>query len=294
MAQGKWIKNITSDTKTVDAARHVLVARLAALREGVRDVLRDSGDRFDNVHQLRVAARRAAAALEIFEPCLKRKAHRKASKNVRRLRQAAGYARDLDVFLVHCTSRLESATSEDAATLGVLCGYAIAERIPAQVRLRDACAGCPFEIERWTSATVAAIVRPGRAIARMQGLGRAYLGELFDQIQRAIGTLTPSGENLHRVRLIAKRVRYAMEVFADCYPAPFRDELYPRVAELQDVLGNICDAQNQLARMESLRQGLSALLSSGCGRWSATLEGFCEGLKRTRLKSCDELEAWKA
>jgi CHAD domain-containing protein len=128
----------------------------------------------------------------------------------------------------------------------------------------------------------------------MQGLGRAYLGELFDQIQRAIGSLTPPGEDLHRVRLIAKRLRYAMEVFADCYPAPFRDELYPRVAELQDVLGNICDAQNQLARMESLRQGLSALLSSGSCRWSATLEGFCEELKGTRLKSCDELEAWKA
>src|SRR5262245_4558460 len=80
MAQGKWIKNMTSDTKTVDAARHVLLARLAALRDGVRDVLRDSEDRFENVHQLRVAARRAAATLEIFEPCLKGKAHRKASK----------------------------------------------------------------------------------------------------------------------------------------------------------------------------------------------------------------------
>jgi CHAD domain-containing protein len=268
--------------------------RLAALRDAVGLALKGRDDSFEIVHQLRVAARRASAALEIFKPCLSRKAHRRASKKVRQLRRAAGQARDLDVFLMHYTRRLETAAPEDAPTLDLLCGYAIAERIPAVAGLREACAGYPFEIERWTSATVAAVVRPRRKIRRMQVLASECLGRLFDRIQQAIGVSAPSDEDLHGVRLLAKRLRYAMEVFAGCYPAPLQDELYPRVVELQVILGDISDAHDRLARTESLLHGLSSLLPSQSGRWNKTLERLSEELKQMRLKGCEEFEAWKA
>ena len=56
---------------------------------------------------------------------------------------------------------------------------------------------------------------------------------------------------LHAFRIQGKRVRYAMEIFAGAFDAPFRHELYPVVAALQERLGAINDhvvAQAYLAR----------------------------------------------
>src|SRR5271166_2129584 len=44
-------------------------------------------------------------------------------------------------------------------------------------------------------------------------------------------------ENLHQVRIIGKRLRYAMEVFAGCFAPPFREKLYPAMEEMQTILG---------------------------------------------------------
>jgi CHAD domain-containing protein len=290
----KWIKDITSATATIDAARRVLGLRLESLRDAVGAALQERDDSFENVHQLRVAARRASAALEIFEPCLRRKAYRTASKYVRRLRRAAGLARDLDVVLLNYTKRLEPAGPEEAAALDLLCGYAVAERIPAQDRLHDACAGYPFEFERWMSDTIAGLLSPPREIGRMEALGRAYLGKLCDRIHRAIDMSAPSYEELHSLRVVAKRLRYGMEVFAGCFPPPFREELYPRIAELQEVLGVVTDAHVGLARTERLMRGLTELLPSRSGRWNGALERLAEDLKRIRLQGCEELNVWKS
>ena len=44
-------------------------------------------------------------------------------------------------------------------------------------------------------------------------------------------------------RIGAARLRYAMEVFADCFPPPFREVLYPMVEEMQEILGRANDSQ---------------------------------------------------
>jgi CHAD domain-containing protein len=294
MASGKWITEVTPETASIDAARRVLGLRLAALRDAMGDVLQGRDADCEEVHQLRVAARRASSAVDVFQPCLAKKAYLSASKRLRRLRRAAGDARDLDVFLMDYTRRLEETARDQAAALDLLCGYAIAERIPAQARLSDACAGYPFEFERWMSETIAALVGPPREVGRMQDLGRAYLGGLCERIRRAIDASAPSYEELHSLRVVAKRFRYAMEIFADCFAAPFREELYPRVAELQEILGTVNDAHVGLARTEGLLRGLSTLLPLRCARWHEFLEGFAEDLTRRRMQGCEQLEAWKA
>ena len=39
------------------------------------------------------------------------------------------------------------------------------------------------------------------------------------------------------MRILGKRLRYAMEMFADCFGPAFREELYPAVEQMQEILG---------------------------------------------------------
>ena len=82
------------------------------------------------VHQLRVATRRADAALRIFAPCLPGKVHKKARHRLRRLRQAAGAAHDWDVFLLGITERRAKQPEKDQHGLNFLFGYAFGLAAP--------------------------------------------------------------------------------------------------------------------------------------------------------------------
>jgi CHAD domain-containing protein len=108
-----------------------------------------------------------------------------------------------------------------------------------------------------------------------------------------MGNPSPSYEDLHSVRVVAKRLRYAMEVFAECFAAPFREQLYPRIAELQEILGVVCDAHVNLARTEGLCRGLRSLVPSRSARWNESLENFVADMKLSRMQGREQFETWK-
>src|SRR5438874_9864732 len=90
---GKWVDGLTAETPVGKAARRVLVARLAAVREALVPATK-WGPNPESVHRLRVASRRAAAVLDAFADLLPGKSRRKARKALKGLRRAAGSARD--------------------------------------------------------------------------------------------------------------------------------------------------------------------------------------------------------
>src|SRR5438445_799947 len=99
MAEGKWIGGLTADMRLTDAAKRILSVRLRAVGEVLPRAVQEADCDPEYVHQLRVATRRADAALRIFSACLPRKTYKAARRRLRGLRQAAGAARDWDVFL---------------------------------------------------------------------------------------------------------------------------------------------------------------------------------------------------
>src|SRR5207244_2166671 len=92
----------------------------------------------ENVHQLRVATRRAAAALRIFLDCLPGRLHDKTRKALRGLRRAAGEARDWDVFFEHLKTPAARAPVAQTRGLIFLLGYAHGQRARAQEELQAA------------------------------------------------------------------------------------------------------------------------------------------------------------
>src|SRR5262245_8264017 len=95
---GKWIDGLSAATPLADAARRALAARVIAVERAGRAVLEAIADS-ETVHELRVATRRARAAVEAFADVLPPKAARRAAKVLRKLRRVAGAARDGDVLL---------------------------------------------------------------------------------------------------------------------------------------------------------------------------------------------------
>ena len=63
--------------------------------------------------------------------------------------------------------------------------------------------------------------------------------EFFSQVSAALAG-EPDAEQLHRVRLAAKHIRYTLELFRPCY-GPALEERIGRLRELQQVLGEIND-----------------------------------------------------
>src|SRR4051794_10914433 len=97
----KWLPDVSPGDRAVDVAARALAVRLDAVRRYLQRAARTRDP--EDVHQLRVWSRRADAALDLFADLLPRDQHRWFRKWMRRLRRAAGRARDADVLVRHVT-----------------------------------------------------------------------------------------------------------------------------------------------------------------------------------------------
>jgi CHAD domain-containing protein len=258
MADGKWIDGLAPDMPLPSAARHVLGIRLHVVREYLPKAIHEARDDIENVHQLRVATRRADAALCIFAACFPRKEYRRARKRLRKIRRAAGAARDWDVFLEDVHERRQLSTRPEQAGFDGLAGYALGRRRVAQQQLEEVGLEEEPGFERFMDCLLKAARRPHGVKASLSLIeeGRLMLAGRLHKLEAAASEDLTDYANLHRVRIEGKRLRYAMEVFADCFPAEFREELYPQIEAMQEVLGKANDSHVAVGEIAALREHL--------------------------------------
>jgi len=277
VADGKWIGDLQPDTPLLDAARHVLYVRLQVVREYLPLVLHHADDDPEYIHQLRVGTRRADAALRIFRSCLPDKVYRAGRDRLRTLRRAAGAARDWDVFVLALRERLQRVEEGDHAGLDFLVGYALGQRIPAVKQLQAAGEKQSADFEQFITDTIGALrLAHDENNPTLLDLARTTLTALRQELeQTAAGDLSDYPQ-LHQVRIAGKRLRYAMEVFADCFGESFKEELYPMVEDMQEILGRANDSHVAGERLQDLRAWLKQRLP---GEWKRLQPGV-EGLLR--------------
>lgn len=275
MTSGKWLPDLTASTPLDDAARHVLSLRLGSVREHLGLALRAAGQDPEYVHQLRVGTRRAGAALRIFRSCLPEKVYRKARQRLRFLRRAAGAARDWDVFLVSLAQAPVKVSGRARPGFDLLIGYATAQRVAAQALLDQAGHDFPCGFDRLVAATLHALQRPeGLSPATLLDLAGPVLNDLLRALEAAAARDLDDYDNLHQVRIAGKRLRYAMEVFADCYAPEFRERYYAAVEEMQEILGRANDSFVAVRRLEGLRERLKASQPDGWKRYKPGVEAL--------------------
>ncbi|NIL96434.1 MAG: CHAD domain-containing protein [Planctomycetales bacterium] len=256
--------------KWMKARPEMLVKRVSrrALRERFREVLhhlplaaKKPCEDVEHVHRLRVACRRAVAALDIFEPALPPKRARRMRKELRRLRRAVGQARDLDVL----AQRLERllAAGENGAISKVL-QRVVKLRKKAQPAARQAYRRAR---RRQLGREMRRLAKRSRHPAGLSGSFGSYAREGLRRNTRdffaAAGADLTDIENLHQLRIAGKRLRYAMEIYAGAFSSALRYELYPVFAEVQERLGTINDYATAVRLLDTWQQAVSSKSSAG-------------------------------
>jgi CHAD domain-containing protein len=229
-----------------------------------------------------VGTRRADAALRIFQTCLPEKVYKASRKRLRLLRRAAGATRDWDVFLFELRERLKQKDSRDRPGLDFLLGYALGQRAVALGQLQTSGASQMHDFEVFLTDVVSAvrIASDNGHVPSLLELARPVLGQRREELEvTASGDLTDY-PHLHQVRIAGKRLRYAMEVFADCFPPEFRETLYPLIEEMQEILGRANDSHVASERLGGLRHWLKRRWPDEWDRLRPGIEGLLRFHKR--------------
>lgn len=280
MADGKWITGLSPEMPVADAARRVLTERFAVVREFLPLAATRAWEGAEFVHQLRVGTRRSGAALRVFDDAFPRKRLKATKQALRTLRQAAGEARDWDVFLAALPETKVLTHAANKPALDFLAGYALGQRAAAQTHLvtAEADTGAAF---RELSETLPQRAREPDAEdspANLGALAVHQLGALLRELTAEAEANPTDPADLHALRITAKRLRYAIELFADCFLPPLKETVYPEVERVQELLGVVQDASVGLARLTDLRAKLGTVLPRQSGRVKKGLDAFANEL----------------
>lgn len=261
MADGKWIEGLTPAMPVADAAKAVLAARFAVVRNFLPLAAEKPHENSEYVHQLRVGTRRAAAALRVFADALPNKQLKAAKRTLRAVRRAAGEARDWDVFLASLPEAKPLDTVVGRPARDFLMGFAVGERTAAQVLLASATAEAgPLLTEQCDDLPTHVRAPEDDSLATFGALAAHQLGTLLREFTAAVTANPTEPEALHALRISGKRVRYAIEIFADCFPPALKESVYPAVENVQELLGGIQDAVVGVERLASIRVTVEAVL----------------------------------
>jgi CHAD domain-containing protein len=257
MADGKWITGLRPNMPVLEAAALVLATRLPIVPEQLARVRQLAHKDIEPVHQLRVATRRADAAVRLFRSCLPHRLYRKIRRRLRRMRQAAGAARDWDVFLLELRQRQKTAEQKQLPGLDFLIGYALGQRAAAQQQLDAVETLESDQLEDFLRQVLNDLHAPHEGEPQQLGeLAHEVLHDRLQMLQTAASGDLSDYEQLHQVRIAGKRLRYAMEILSDCFPPSLREDFYPRVEAMQDILGRANDSHVATSRLLALRKQL--------------------------------------
>lgn len=294
-ADGKWLPGLLPETPLAHAAREALTARLEVVRHHLPKAISGTRNDAEHVHQLRVGTRRADAALRIFRSCLAGRIYRAARGRLRGIRRAAGAARDWDVFLDALRQRQGEAPEAEQAGLDVLIGYSLGQRRAAQAALEGVEVNQPRPYDRFMDETIEAVRQPHEGKELIE-LARPLLRKALEDVRLASAGNLKDYEHLHQVRIAGKRLRYAMEVFAECFAPAFRAAEYPQIEEMQETLGRANDSHVAIGRLTAVREGLAAYPETW-GRAAAGVEELMKFHQRRlpleRRKFVKWWQAWQ-
>jgi CHAD domain-containing protein len=238
---GKWIDGIDRDASVVDAARISLSARLTAVAHWLPLAAYHADQDVEHVHRLRVSTRRAMAALRLYRDWLPSKKRRWIKKRLKKVRRAAGDARDLDVL----ADRINSELGEKSAPV---LDEVKERRVSAQPAILEIAEECRRDdrFVRQIGKLLDGIRPPDQTNHSCQPPGfRAWadrqLAQSSDEFFRVVPSNGASTKALHQFRIQAKALRYAIELLAPAFGPELREETYPLVEELQERLGKIQD-----------------------------------------------------
>ena len=252
------------------------------------------------LHQVRVALRRQRSALSIFSKAFSKAAFTPVSQELKWLAGKFGPARDWDVFV---TETLATACHAFSVHPGMLALQEKCEKLRrdhnddarntldaeryTEVMLK---LGAWLNAESWLAQPVAPddLVGAGSEMS-VKEFSRTLLLRRHRQLkkyERKLAKLTVP--ELHALRIVAKKQRYAAEFFAEVYPPKETKRYIQSLSTLQDILG----AMNDTSIAECL---LSEVLIAKDGSDEHEAVGIIKGWSASLalVKKLELNSAWK-
>lgn len=270
-----WVVGDSPDAPVDGVAIRMLRRRLEAVWSELAAACSHDHDA-ERVHQLRVATRRTIAALDAFRSLLPRRPREWFRKQLRRIRRAAGEARDLDVLTERLSHRATGASTAGRDARRRLVAMLSRQRAKSgrpihEVRERLLVADWPARVEGLLDAVAARRERRtfGRfARHRLKPLMRRFFVRADHRLR--------DDDEIHRLRIEGKKLRYALEIFAAAFPERVRAKCERALESLQESLGEFTD---------------HAAAADRLGRWSRK-RGI--GAERSTLAALRERESMEA
>ncbi len=241
------------DAECCFGAQAVLKRTEASVRQA--SAVRENRD-VEAVHDMRVACRRLRSALELFEDCLPPQKARSWRKALRRVTRALGEARDTDVQIQFVADFL-GAIEEPRLRPGI-------RRLLLRLRQRrDVLQADVLDSLRWLKqkGVLGQIEQAAGPVLvhgqlsrvdlkdpRVRRRGDQAIAQRLEQMLAYEPCIQhpEQVEPLHAMRIAAKHLRYAMEIFSPLYGEDF-EGILRTVRQVQTQLGEIHDCDVWIA-----------------------------------------------
>jgi CHAD domain-containing protein len=238
----KWVEGLEPQLPVAKAAKKTVKRRLRAVWDLLPDAAKRGEKHPEYIHQVRVATRRAMAALQGYAELLPKRRAAWMDKQLKRIRRRAGEARDFDVLVERLQKR------PDAERMAPLIDCICERRHDAQkpivavfrkLRKRD----FPRRIKRLLRRIDASDECQRTTVAAW---ARMVLARDVDAFFAAAEHDLNDINCLHQMRIEGKLLRYAIEHFAAALGPELRTELYPEIERIQGLLGLVNDHASAL------------------------------------------------
>jgi CHAD domain-containing protein len=236
------VAGVGPGTPLAKAAPAILAAKaspLFRLEESAR-----IGADIDAVHDMRVASRRVREAMRLFKPVYAPVEWKRWYSRVRRITRALGPVRDSDVFIdTFAKMAPDMGDGGGRRAVAFLVGLRTGRRSLELERLNRELAHLDLKRTRREFAALTEAVelgptgrRPLVVFAYAEVADRASL--VFGLQPRALDEASAAEQ--HVLRILYKRLRYAVEALAPCYGEAF-DGVHDVLTGFQDALGDLHD-----------------------------------------------------
>lgn len=243
---------LDADRSPGHSARTAMAHALRQLQANEEGVLEGNDPEF--VHQLRVALRRLRSALRAHRRALEPGIEEALTPELRWITQVAGAARDMDVLADQTLPAMARAGAPLEGT-DAFARRLERRRTAARRALRNALRTKRYAIlvlalARWLRSPAEHAPKHRRDVRKFaaKAIQREYKKTLA--AGRDVGSLDAEGR--HRLRIAAKRLRYALQGFASLWPTDETEPFLEALSTLQDDLGRANDAAVATALLESL------------------------------------------
>src|SRR6185295_18784440 len=203
----------------------------------------------EGVHSMRVASRRLRSALRDFTPYLHKRRLSSVLKSLRDIADALGEVRDQDVAII-ALEKLQAHTPHEVSP-------ALKEFIDARKEIRDQAREelvtmlADDQLKQLETSFTGAVdeataSRTTRSqvplLISFRKMSRAIILDRLKELEKlSSGLFRPiEVETLHEMRIAAKRLRYAIELFQQCWGRSIATYA-KRAAQLQTALGDVHD-----------------------------------------------------